>query len=350
MEFNIGDILIGNDKVIVIAEAGVNHLGRMDYAEKLIKTAARAGADIIKFQTYKANNLSTKNAPRFWAWSGEESENGSQYDSYSKLDSFDREQYVELMKLCEKYNITFMSTPFDNESVDMLVDIGMQGFKLASCDLVNIPLVSYVAKKQLPILLSTGASTIQEIQNAVQVIEDVGNNNICIMHCTLSYPTKNEDANLAAILDIKDKFPGYVLGLSDHSLGTIIPAASVLYGVQVIEKHYTFDKTLPFSADHWLSLDEQELKTLVDHVNILKSAMGSGEKILLECEFPAHQYARRSMVTTIQINKGDVIADSMIAEKRPGTGLPPVYRDRIIGSIAKKDMDTDYLIKIDDFE
>ena len=350
MMFEIDGLKIGGHKTVVIAEAGVNHLGRMDYAEELIKTAARAGANIVKFQTYKADQLSTHNAPRFWSWEGEEKQEGSQYDSYSKLDSFGREQYVALMQLCKKYGVVFLSTPFDREAVDMLVDIGMKGFKIASCDLTNLPLLSYIAKKQLPVLLSTGAASISEIKKAVKVIESEGNQDICIMHCTLCYPTEAKDANLSALLDIKKHFPDYVLGLSDHTLGTLVPAASVLYGSKVIEKHYTFDKTLPDSADHWLSLDEKEMAEMVLQIAELEEAIGTGHKTLLECEKPAHRYARRSIVANTVIKKGELITNEMIAEKRPGTGLPPVYRHRVVGSVANTLMEKDHLIRAHDFE
>ena len=347
--FKIDGINFGKGKTIVIAEAGVNHLGRMDYAEELIKTAARAGADIVKFQTYKADSLSTKDAPRFWSWEGEEASDGSQHDSYSKLDSFGRKQYIELMRICKKYKVGFLSTPFDNDSVDMLVDIGMKGFKIASCDLTNLPFLTYIAKKQLPMLISTGAANIAEIKRAVKTIENEGNKQICIMHCTLCYPTKVEDSNLSALWDIKEHFPGYMLGLSDHTLGTLIPAASVLYDSKVIEKHYTFDKTLPDSADHWLSLNEEELTEMVMQIRELEKAKGFGKKETLKCEIPAHKIARRSVVANKAIKKGDIITGDMIAEKRPGTGLAPEFRNRIIGTTSKKDMEIDHLIEISDF-
>lgn len=349
MAFEIDGIQIGGNKVVVIAEAGVNHLGRLDYAEELIKTAARAGADIVKFQTYKADKLTTPNAPRFWSWDGELDESGSQRDSYSNLDSFGRTEYQILMSLCKKYKIGFLSTPFDNDSVDMLVELGMQGFKVASCDITNIPFLTYMAAKKLPMLLSTGASTIQEIALAVETIRGQGNDKICLMHCTLCYPTNDQDANLSAILDINKNFPDYVIGLSDHTLGTLIPAASVLYGVKVIEKHYTFDKTLPFSADHWLSLDEQELSIMVEQIKILQSSIGCGKKVLLDCELPAHKYARRSLVAARFIDIGDVITEDMITEKRPGTGLSPVYKERIIGSKAIRQIQVDDLLSMSDF-
>jgi sialic acid synthase SpsE len=348
MEFNIGKVTIGGPKTVIIAEAGVNHLGRMDYAEELIKTAARAGADIIKFQTYKAEKLALKTAPRFWNWDGEEKKDGSQFDSYSKLDSFERNQYEKLIELCDKYDIEFLSTPFDKEAVDMLVSIGMKGFKIASCDINNLPFISYIASKNLPILLSTGAAEINEIRRAVEVINKQGNNKICIMHCTLCYPTEPKDANLTAINDILKHFPEYVPGLSDHTLGTIIPAASVVLGAKVIEKHYTFDKTLPYSADHWLSLNEEELSELVEQVRILEQATGIGKKVRLDCEMPAFKYARRSIVTTKEIIVGETIREEHLSLKRPGTGLAPEMLYEIVGKKAKRTIPADSILSFED--
>lgn len=350
MAFSIGRINFDGSRTIVIAEAGVNHLGRMDLAEELVMTAARAGADVIKFQTYKAEKLTTKDAPRFWNWEGEEVSDGSQFDSYSLLDSFGEEQYLQLKALCDKYSIEFLSTPFDEESVDLLVRIGSGGFKMASCDLNNLPFLEYVAKQQLPMLISTGASDIEEIKRAVEVIESTGNKQICIMHCTLCYPTDPKDSNLSALHDIAEHFPGYLLGLSDHTLGTIVPAASVLYGVRVIEKHYTFDKSLPLSADHWLSLDEAQMKRLVDDVRELEVAIGCGRKVRLECETPAFKFARRSVVAATRIEKGTVFSHENLALKRPGTGLPPEFIDRFVGGKATKSIDADALLTLEDIE
>ena len=173
MMFDIGSTTIGGENTVVIAEAG-KPPRRLDYAEELIKSAARAGADIIKFQTYKASKLTTQNAPRFWSWEGERDKFGSQFDSYSLLDSFGREQYQQLIQMCNENGIEFMSTPFDVDSADMLVEIGMKGFKVASCDLTNLPFLKHLAAKQLPILLSTGASTVEEIKTAVDVIKQEG--------------------------------------------------------------------------------------------------------------------------------------------------------------------------------
>lgn len=350
MGFDIGRVRFGADHTVIIAEAGVNHLGRMDYAEELIRTAARAGADIVKFQTYKAERLTTKDAPRFWSWEGERQKDGSQFDSYSFLDTFERDQYRQLIDLCGKYDVEFMSTPFDNEGVDMLVELGMRGFKIASCDLNNHPFLRHIARKGLPILLSTGAADIEEIRRAVGIVEAEGNRQVAILHCTLCYPTQPEDSNLSALNDIRAHFPGYILGLSDHTLGTIVPAASILYGAQVIEKHYTFDKTLPDSADHWLSLDEAELAQLVRDVRTLEKAIGQGRKVRLECEIPAYRFARRSIVASRDLPKGTRLTEDDLVMKRPGTGLAPDCLERVLGRLTVRDVAADTLLSLDDLE
>ena len=345
MKFKIGKITFSRKNIVVIAEAGVNHLGDINIAEKLIKEASKAGANIIKFQTYKAKNLTTKNAPRFWNWEGEEKKNGSQYDSYSKLDSFGLDEHIKIKKMCDKYNIEFMSTPFDNDSVDMLIKAGIKGFKIASCDITNFPLIGYIAKKKLPILLSTGASNIKEIEKSVKLIEKF-NKKLCIMHCTLSYPTKNNDANLLALRTIKRKFSKYLIGLSDHTLGTLIPSASVLYGVNAIEKHFTIDKSLPISADHWLSLNPNEMKSMINNINILKVAMGNGIKKCLKSESLARKYARRSIVLLNDKLKGEIITNDCVAMKRPGTGLSAAFMSKVIGKSLVKNLKSETILKL----
>ncbi len=350
MGFKIGNVKFSGKKTIIIAEAGVNHLGRMDYAEQLIKTAKRAGADIIKFQTYKAEKLTTATAPRFWNWEGERDESGSQYDSYAILDSFGKDEYNHLYDLCQKFDIEFLSTPFDRESAQMLVDIGMKGFKVASCDITNIPFLRFLGEFRLPILLSTGASTIEEVRMAVEVLEAKGCHDIGIMQCTLCYPTDPQNAHLKAIQHITAEFKNHLIGFSDHTLGTLIPSASILYGVSFIEKHYTFDKTLPDSADHWLSLDEKEMAKMIQDIRILEKAMGTANKTKLACEDKTFKFARRSLVSRIDIQKGHVLSESNLTCKRPGTGLAPIYMDRFIGCNARHDIPKDTLLSLDDIE
>jgi len=349
MEFSIGKVEFTKERTVIIAEAGVNHLGQMDYAEKLISAAARSGADIVKFQTYKADKLTTKNAPRFWNWEGEEKANGSQHDSYSALDQFGEAEYLAMKSLCDKYGIEFMSTPFDFDSVDLLVNVGVKGFKVASCDLTNFPLLRHIASKNMPMLLSTGAAEIREISEAITEIKSVSQCPILIMHCTLCYPTKAKDANLLALNDIRMNFPGYLLGLSDHTLGTLIASTSVALGVRAIEKHFTFDKTLPKSADHWLSLDEADLTKLVLDVREIEDALGTGRKELLEAEKLAWAYARRSVVTTRGISQGTVMVESDFTMKRPGTGLHSRNIVDLVGKRSLVDIQEDQIVSLDMF-
>lgn len=343
MAFDIGSVHFSKDRTVIIAEAGVNHLGRMDYAENLVAAAKAGGADIVKFQTYKAHKLTTKSAPRFWNWEGERNADGSQYDSYAILDSFGAEQYAQLMRICAEYGIEFLSTPFDPESADMLVRLGLKGFKVASCDVTNIPFLEFLAAKQLPILLSTGASTLDETARAVEAITGQGNSNICVMHCTLCYPTAPQDANLPRIHVLQQRFPDYLIGFSDHTLGTVIAASSVLYGVRAIEKHFTFDKTLPDSADHWLSLDQADLARLVEDVRTLEQAIAPHAADVLACEDATRKYARRSIVAARDLRAGDVVRKEDVAFKRPGTGISPAQLNLVVGKRLVADVPADHL-------
>lgn len=344
MAFNMGDVIVGGEQTVVVAEAGVNHLKDLALAEELISSAAIAGADIVKFQTYEAAKLATKNAPRFWDWEGERDPSGSQYDSYNILATPEREFTEKLIKLCEKHSVEFMSTPFDPESATMLAEIGCKGFKMASGDITNTPLLRHVAKQRLPIFLSTGASSIPEIKFAIEEIEKIANVPICIMHCTLCYPTRARDANLSALLHLQKEFPGYTLGLSDHTIGPAIPAASPLYSCKVIEKHYTIDKTLPDSADHWLSIDTQELVTMVEMLRQVEKAVGSGVKSLLECEHRTRANARRSLVAQCRIRRGAKFTTENLTVKRPSGGVSPIYIDEIVGLTAARDIQGDEII------
>jgi sialic acid synthase SpsE len=330
-QFSIGKVQFAEDRVVVIAEAGVNHLGDIAKARELISAAARAGADIIKFQTYKASKLTTSYAERFWSWEGEVDPEGTQLDSYSKLDSFGPEEYKILKDICEEYGIEFMSTPFDEDAVAMLVDVGVKGFKIASCDITNLPLLKKIGDTRLPVLLSTGGSTIAEIHAALNTLELSGSGPVLIMQCTLTYPTPAEDANLSAILHLREEFPNNLIGLSDHSLGIEIPAASVLMGARAIEKHFTYDKTLPLSADHWLSVDEAELTQLVLNAKMFAKAIGQGGKRVLDSELLARTNARRSIVAARQLSVGEVLGRNDVEFKRPGTGIPPGEIDQLIG-------------------
>ena len=341
----IGKRAIGDDEpTYVIAEAGVNHNGSLARAKELIRKAAEAGADAVKFQTYKADKLVTKTAPRFWDWKGEEKKKGTQHDSYSLLDKFPLKHYPELIKTCRKYGVEFLSTPFDEESADALVKFGMKAIKVSSSDVTNLPFLSHLAKHKLPMLLSVGASTMGEIEDAVHTIEAAGNTKIVIMQCTLVYPTPFKDANLRVIPTLATVFPEYPIGLSDHTLGTHIPPAAVALGARMVEKHYTVDKTLMKSADHWLSVDPAELKEMVTAIRNVEAALGIARKNLLPAEDPTYLYDKRSLVSACDIKKGARITGKMLTHKRPGTGVRPKYRDIVVGRRASVDIPADTTI------
>lgn len=341
----IGKRAVGdNEPAYVIAEAGVNHNGSLARAKDLIKKAAESGADAIKFQTYKADKLVTKSAPRFWDWKGEQKKKGTQHDSYSTLDKFPLKHYPELIKTCKKYGIEFISTPFDEESAAALVKFGMKAIKVSSSDVTNLPFLSYLAKFKLPILLSVGASTLGEIQEAVEAIEKVGNKKIVIMQCTLVYPTPYEHANLRVIPTLMQLYPEYPIGLSDHTLGTHIPPAAVALGARMIEKHYTIDKTLPMSADHWLSVDPPELKEMVTAIRHVEQALGTSKKYVIPAEKHTYLYDKRSLVAAVDIPKGAIITKNMLTHKRPGTGIRPKHLDIVVGRVAVMEIPADTTI------
>ena len=348
-QIKIGDKIINDKNCLIIAEAGVNHNGSLVMAEKLIKSAKINGADFIKFQTYKAEKLTVKKSPRFWNWKGEIKEKGTQFDSYKRLDGFNLKEYLQLKKICNRYKIQFLSTPFDNDAVDLLLKVGVNAFKIASCDITNFPLLEKIAKTKIPILLSTGASNILEIKNAVNLIKRY-NDKICIMHCTLTYPTPDSSANLSAIKDLQNHFKNYYIGFSDHTLGVEIPAASVAFGARIIEKHFTYDKKLKKSADHWLSISPPELKKLRNSVDRVISAIGIGKKIVLKSEINTRKYARRSLVAKENLKKGHALTKNDIIPKRPGTGISPIYYKKILGKKLKRDVHSDTILSFKDLK
>lgn len=330
----IGNKILG-EKPYVIAEAGVNHGNDLNKAKELIKAAAEAGADAIKFQTYTADEVVCKNTPKFWEH--ESAEGMDQHQAYAALGGFPYGWYPILMDYCKSLGIEFLSTPFSFEAADRLNEMGMRAFKVASSDMSHLPFLEHVAKFKKPILLSTGASTMEEIWESVLTIKNAGNDQIVLMHCVLCYPTKDEDANLKVVQTLKETFKDLVIGISDHTLGILAPIIAVGFGATVIEKHFTFDKTLTTTADHWLSVDTQELKQLVADVKKAAKMVGSGSRDqFLPCEKQTRKYDKRSIVSKIDIPKGTKITEEMIDFKRPGTGLWPHHLDIVLRSEAKK--------------
>ena len=340
---NIYKKIISN-KPVIIAEAGVNHNGRISIGKKLIDAAKRAGADCIKFQTYKASDLTIKKAKRFWDWSGEKIKIGTQYDSYSKLDSFNFDEYKKLFDYCNKIKIEFQSTPFDIKSLQILQRLGVGTYKIASCDITNFLLINEVAKTKKPIFLSTGASTIKEIGQAVKIIKKY-HNKVVIMHCTLCYPTLLRDANLLSILKIKESFPSIPVGFSDHTLGTEASILSFALGSMALEKHFTINKKLKISADHWLSVNEMELKEIVDKSKNILKIFGKKEKKPLICEMLAKKNARRSLVANKDITKGEIFTYNNLTAKRPGLGVSANKFYNYINKKSKRFYKEDDLIK-----
>lgn len=338
-QIKIGDREIG-DYPYVIAEAGVNHNGSLERAKELIKAAAEAGADAIKFQTYTADELVVKGTPKFWKSEGGDVE-GNQYDAYKKLGGFNLSHYPELMKYCEEYGIEFLSTAFSFSAAEYLNNIGMKAFKVASSDMSTLPFLEHIAKFGKPIILSTGASTLEEIKEAVETIENAGNKQIIILHCTLKYPTGIEDANLNLIGTLQKEFPNYPIGISDHTLGITGSIFASVLGAKVIEKHFTIDKTLPDSADHWLSVNPEELRIMIGGIQEGEKMKGYSEKKVFRCEDETRKYDKRSIVSQVSIPKGTVITKDMLTFKRPGTGIWPKEFRNVVGKTALQDINED---------
>lgn len=268
---------IFSNNPFLIAEIGVNYydiakkenITNIDAAKLMIKEAKISGADAVKFQSYKADTIASKNSPAYWDQSEEPTD--SQYQLFKKFDSFGKEEYRELADYCRETGIIFLSTPFDFDSIDYL-DEFMDVYKISSSDLTNIPFIKAIAKKQKPMILSTGASTIEEVKLAIKTIEDEGNSEIGLMHCVLSYPTEYEDVNLLMIKYLKDNFPNYDIGFSDHTRPDdkmLVLTTAYLYGANIIEKHYTLDKALK-GNDHYHGMDPNDIKIFKDNVRFIK--------------------------------------------------------------------------------
>lgn len=338
-------VIGGKNPCYTIAEAGANHESQLEKAFKLIDSAVDAKSDSIKFQTYTAEKLVTKSAPKYWD-DGIKGE--TQFDVFNKLDSLKKTDWIEIFKYAEKKQITCFSTPFDEESVDLLYSLNVPAFKIASADITHIPLIKKVASKNLPIFISTGMASNNEITEAVKIIQDEGNHDIIIMHCMTSYPTPPKDANLEMISYLKKEFSDCVIGYSDHTIGTDIPVFSTYYGAKCIEKHFTFNTKLTTSRDHRLSLDQEGFKKMVNKLRLSEITKGSGVRKNFEVESEAIKYARRSIVSSRKIPKGTTITKEMLAVKRPATGISPKNLEKIIGKKALKDIDEDTPIQEND--
>ncbi|APJ04569.1 N-acetylneuraminate synthase family protein [Silvanigrella aquatica] len=327
----------------LIAEVGVNHECNMDIAKKQVRLAKDGGANAIKFQTYKAEKLACKNSPSYWNTAEETISN--QFDLFKKYDSFGEEQYIEIANYCREIGIDFMSTPFDLEAVDW-IDPYVPVFKIASADITNVPLLQKIASKNKPIILSTGASNLPEIEYALNILEENGAKSVAILHCVLSYPCNFEAANLNVIPYLKKVFPKHVVGYSDHTKPDnqmLVITSAWLLGSLIIEKHFTHDKTLP-GNDHYHSMDVNDLKIFKNNIEFISSLLGNNSKNVADEEKEARKFARRSIVSAHFIPKGKIIQMEDLICKRPGTGLPPNNINDLIGKMAVRDIHDDHMI------
>ena len=326
----------------VIAEAGVNHNCDVQLGYKLIETAGAAGADAIKFQSYTASKIATRVAPRYWVEPADPK--GTQWDTFDKLDKLSDRDFKSLLGHARHVGLTAFSTPFDDEAVDFLASLDVPAFKIASADLTCHGLIERAARVGKPMLLSTGTSTLSEVEEALEVCRRAGNEEVALLHCTLKYPCPPEAINLRMMEHLMRAFPGVPVGLSDHSLGTSVPQAAVALGACVIEKHYTVDKKLPGSPDHHLSVDPVEMRAMVDGIRTVEKALGKAEKGLEPMERDAFLYARRSVTSKVKIPRGSSITREMLTYKRPGTGISPRYLDMVVGRVARQDIPEDTTI------
>ena len=344
---------IKKGQFVLIAEAGVNYydiaikegITPMEAAKLMVKKASEAGIHAIKFQSYKANTLASKDSPSYWD-TNEESTT-SQYELFKKFDLFGAEEYKELAEYSEKQGIEFLSTAFDIESADYLYNL-MNVYKISSSDLNNLSFVEYQAKKNKPIILSAGASELSEIKKTIEVIRKHNQELIVLMHCVLEYPTPYDHANLNKIASLKKEFPNLVMGYSDHTKpdpGYNVLSTAYNLGATVIEKHYTLDKTLK-GNDHYHAMDDQDATKILDVIGFVESIRGSYEIRCLDTEKTARLNARRSLVAAVDIPEGSVITKEMLTYKRPGTGISASKFDEIVGARANVLIKEDTVIQM----
>lgn len=329
-------------KTLIIAEAGVNHNGSMEMAKELIKTAHECGADIVKFQTSKLDSLVSKSAQMADYQKKNTGVVESQKEMLKKL-LLGFEDFIELADYCKEVGITFLSTPFDIESIHFL-DHLQDVWKVPSGEITNYPYLVEIGKTGKPVILSTGMAEMDEINNAIQVLNDNGTEDITILHCTTEYPAPIEDVNLNVMKTFEKEF-GLPVGYSDHTQGIEIDIAAAALGAVVIEKHFTLDRNLP-GPDHKASLEPDELKAMVDGIRKVDLAMGSFEKHPSEAEMKNRLVARKSIVAKEKISCGELLTEDNVTTKRPGSGINPMKWNEIIGTKAVRDFEEDELIEI----
>lgn len=331
-------------RTLIIAEAGVNHNGDIEIAKKLIDVAAEAGADLVKFQTFSGDRLATSIAKQAEYQIQNTEEIIPQRTMLQKLE-LDENMHEVLIQHCEDRGIGFFSTGFDIESVNLLIKLGQKRFKIPSGEITNLPLLRHIGKQQKEVILSTGMATFVEIENAIKALEHAGTlrDSITVLHCTTSYPAPLVDVNLKAMQKIGEKFDVSV-GYSDHTTGLETAIAAVALGAKVIEKHFTLDRKLP-GPDHKASLEPEELKQMISFIRNIEILLGDGEKKLMPSEVGNVNIARKSIVASKTVIKGETFSENNITTKRPGNGISPMKWDSVIGSKAVRDFELDELIE-----
>jgi N-acetylneuraminate synthase len=341
-EVKIGDRIIGDKyPVYIIAEIGANHNCDMKTAKKLIDKAAEAEVDAVKFQTYKAEMLYSKKAPKF------SKDNVEPFDLIKSVE-LPRDWHKELFDYTVGKGLHFLSSPFDFEAVDLLNNLGVPAFKIASFEITDLELLKYTAQKKKPMILSTGMTDFEEIKEALDAIRSQGNDDIILLHCNSLYPSPVEIVNLNAMQTMSDEFK-IPIGFSDHTQGVHIPVAAVAKGAKVIEKHFTLDRKMK-GPDHSFAIEPSELKQMVRNIKDVEKAEGTGEKTLSKFEKEMYEKGRRSLIAKKNIAKGTKITRDMIIIKRPGYGIKPKFLDQVIGKTAVKDIEAEQWITWEDIQ
>ncbi|NHQ59217.1 N-acetylneuraminate synthase [Chlorobium sp. BLA1] len=332
-------------KTMVIAEAGVNHNGDIELAKRLIDVAAEAKADLVKFQTFSSDRLVTKTAKKAFYQLQTTDVMESQHGMLRRLE-LSVDMHKELIAHCNKRNIGFFSTGFDIESVDLLVSLGQNQFKIPSGEITNLPYLRHIGRRGQPVILSTGMATLGEIEAAIEALEQAGTPraNLTVLHCTTEYPTPMVEVNLRSMLSIHNAF-GVDVGYSDHTQGTEVAIAAVALGATVIEKHFTLDRNLP-GPDHKASLEPAELQAMVSAIRNIEVALGDGIKRLTLSEARNKSVVRKSLVASHPIKAGELFSIQNVTTKRPGTGISPMGWDAVIGRKAVRDFTVDELIEL----
>lgn len=328
--------------VYIIAEAGVNHNGSFELACRLVDAAKAAGVDCIKFQTFKAKNIVSRDAPKA-EYQKKTTGDSSQEDMLKKLE-LTYDEFIALKEYCDEKEICFLSTPFDFESIEFLNKIEMPFWKIPSGEITNLPYLRTLAKTGKPVVMSTGMCDLQEIRDAIGVLRQNGTAEIRLLHCNTEYPTPFEDVNLRAMQNLREEF-GLPVGYSDHTKGIEVPVAAVALGAEIIEKHFTLDRTME-GPDHKASLEPGELTQMVQSIRHIEKALGSGIKSPSPSEIKNRPVARKSIVARTPIREGEVFTEENLTTKRPGTGLSPMRWNEVIGRRAPRDFAVDERIEI----